>query len=154
MRDDWRTRCRGVGLAHNTADTSRVLRGAERRTLHLSAGTDTVRRVIRARLREPFADGLGVYMGRTLKPGVMGCSVGDRLWLAPVPPGRTLIGSRNAPQAVGKIVPSADDGADVRLFVFTRGFPYRTVEDPIAMAFFDEWLATLARELGAQSDGL
>jgi hypothetical protein len=41
----------------------------------------------------------------------------------------------------------------VRLFVFTRGFPYRTVEDPTATAFFDEWLVTVARELGAH-DGL
>jgi hypothetical protein len=122
--------------------------------VHLSAGTETVRRVIRARLREPFADVPGVYLGGRLKPGVVGFSLCDRLWLVPLAPGRTLIGSRNAPQALGRLVPRANGGTDLRLFMLTRGFPYRTVEDPTATAFFNDWLAAVASESEVRSDDL
>jgi hypothetical protein len=38
----------------------------------------------------------------------------------------------------------------VRLSVYTPGFPYRTVKDPAATAFLDDWLNTVVRELDAE----
>jgi hypothetical protein len=68
-----------------------------------------------------------------------------------VPPDRTLLASRKTPTVLGRIVSRPDGGSDLRLSVFTPGFPYRTVEDPVAATFFDEWLTGVAEELGAQN---
>ena len=38
--------------------------------------------------------------------------------------------------------------------MLTRGFPYRTVEDPTATAFFNDWLAAVASESEVRSDDL
>jgi hypothetical protein len=51
-----------------------------------------------------------------------------------------------------RIVPTANGGAEVRLSIYTPGFPYRTIDDPPAMAFLDTWLAEIADELQAQTE--
>ena len=68
------------------------------------------------------------------------------------PPGRSIWTNRNSPIAFGRL-PRADGGCDLRLSFYGQGFPYRAVEDPSAEAFFDDWLATVASELGASPWG-
>jgi hypothetical protein len=75
---------------------------------------------------------------------------GNCMMAAPVPPNRTLLAARKTPTVVGRIVPRRDGGSDLRLSVRTPGFPYRTVEDPVAATFFDDWLMAVAQELGVQ----
>jgi hypothetical protein len=75
---------------------------------------------------------------------------GNHLMVVPVPPGRGLWSNRKAPTARGRLVSRSDGGTDVRLSVYTPGFPYRTVKDSAATAFLDDWLNTVVRELDAE----
>jgi hypothetical protein len=75
---------------------------------------------------------------------------GNFMMVSPVPPGRTLLTSRKAPTVLGRIVARPDGGSDLRLSLYTPGFPYRTVQDPVAVTFFYDWLTAFAQELGAQ----
>ncbi len=75
---------------------------------------------------------------------------GNHLMLVPVPPNRRLWSNRKAPTARGRLVSRPDGGTDVRLSVYTPGFPYRTVKDPAATAFLDDWLNAVVRELDAE----
>jgi hypothetical protein len=88
------------------------------------------------------------WFGGRLTPGVTGFMLGNRMIASPVPPDRTLLGNRKAPTVLGRIVSMPDGGSYLRLSVCTPGFPYRTVEDPVAVAFFDDWLRAVAQELG------
>ena len=71
---------------------------------------------------------------------------GNHMILVPAPSNRRLWSNRTAPTARGRLVSRPDGGTDVRLSVYTPGFPYRTVKDPTATAFLYEWLATVVRE--------
>jgi len=130
-------------------DTNAVFRGSERRTLHFSASADTTRRVLRSHLSPVRTDIPRGWFGGRLTPGVAGFRFGNCMMVSPVPPDRTLWTSRKAPTVLGRIVPRPDGGSDLRLSLYTPGFPYRTVQDPVAVAFFDDWLMALAEELGA-----
>jgi hypothetical protein len=131
-------------------DTNAVFRGSERRTLHLSASADTARRVLRSHLTPMRTDISRGWFGGRLTPGVTGFMFGNCMMAAPVPPDRTLLAARKTPTVLGRILSRADGGSDLRLSVHTPGFPYRTVEDPVAAAFFDDWLMAVAEELGVQ----
>jgi len=71
------------------------------------------------------------------------------MMLAARPPGRSLWTNRKSPIVLGRLVPRADGGCDLRLSFYRQGFPDRAVEDPSAEAFLDDWVATVASELGA-----
>ncbi len=118
--------------------------------IHATAGADVARRVVRSKLRPLLAGLPGGWFGAKLQPGVVGFTLGNFLMLAPVPPDRTLLGNRKSPTVFGRIVHREDRGCDLRLSVFTPGYPYRIVRDPAAMALFDEWLSAVASDLGAQ----
>lgn len=75
---------------------------------------------------------------------------GNYMMAAPVPPHRTLLTARKTPTVLGRIVPRPDGGSDLRLSVHTPGFPYRTIEDPVAATFFDDWLMAVVQELCLQ----
>lgn len=72
---------------------------------------------------------------------------GNHLMLVPVPPNRRLWSNRKAPTARGRLVSRFDGSTDVRLSVYTPGFPYRTVKDSAATTFLDDWLNAVVREL-------
>ncbi len=118
--------------------------------LHLSVPADTARRVLRSHLTPMRADIPRGWFGGRLTSGVTGLMFGNRMMAAPVPPDRTLLDGRKAPTVLGRIVQRPDGGSDLRLSVHTPGFPYRTVEDPVAATFFDDWLMAVAQELGVQ----
>jgi hypothetical protein len=120
-----------------------------RRILHTPRDLGSTRQILRSRLRPFLADVPGGWFGRELSPGVSGVLLGKRIMLVPVPPGRTLYTSWRPPTIGGRLLARADGGCDLRLSVYTPGFPYRVIEDPVAMQFLDEWLAATARELGA-----
>jgi hypothetical protein len=126
------------------------LKPSEQRTLHAPTATDTVRRSFRAHLCPLLADAPQAWFGCRLTPGVRGLMFGNHLMLVPVPPNRRLWSNRKAPTARGRLVSRPGGGTDVRLSVYTPGFPYRTTKDPAATAFFDDWLNTVVRELGAE----
>jgi hypothetical protein len=44
----------------------------------------------------------------------------------------------------------SDGGTDVRMSVYTPGFPYRNVRDSAASTLLDDWLDEVAHELGAE----
>jgi len=70
--------------------------------------------------------------------------------LVPVPPGRRLWSSRKNPTVIGRIVARSDGGADIRLSIYTPGYPYRTVKDSIATAFLEDWMGAVAPKLDAE----
>jgi hypothetical protein len=72
------------------------------------------------------------------------------MMLVPLPPKRRLWSSRRSPTAIVRIVSRPDGGADVCVSIYTPGFPYRTVKDPTATAFFDDWMAAVARSLDGE----
>ena len=74
---------------------------------------------------------------------------GNHMILVPVPPNRNLWSNWKAPNVRGRLVARPDGGTDIRLSIYTQGFPYRLVKDPSAEAFFHEWMATVAADLGA-----
>ena len=118
--------------------------------LHMSVPADTARRVLRSHLTPGRADIPRAWFGGRLTPGVAGFMFGNYMMVSPVPPDRTLWASRKAPTVLGRIVSRPDGGSDLRLSLYTPGFPYRTVQDPVAVTFFDDWLIVVAQELGAQ----
>jgi hypothetical protein len=75
--------------------------------------------------------------------------LGKRMMLGVVPPGRTLWSNENAPIIFARIVPRRDGGCNLRLGLYRQGFPYRSIRDPLAEAFFNDWLRRLGSELGA-----
>jgi hypothetical protein len=130
-------------------DTGCVLGPSYRRTLSLSANTPTARHVLRSRLLPLRAGIPNAWFGADLEPGVTGFMVGGRMMLGVRPPGRSLWTNRRSPVAFGRLVPRTDGGCDLRISLYRQGFPYRAVEDPSAEDFFDDWVATVASELGA-----
>jgi hypothetical protein len=133
----------------SSSDTGWVLGLSERRVLRLSADANETRRVLRSQL-VPVRDGIpSAWFGRELRPGVRGWVIGRLVLLGVAPPGRTLWSNRNSPVFLGRVVDRADGGSDIRVTAYSRGFPYRTSEDPPARAAFDEWLHELSSDLGA-----
>jgi hypothetical protein len=88
-----------------------------------------------------------VWFGGRLEPGVIGFGLGNFLVLEPIPPGRDLLTNRSSPDVICRIVRMRDGGCDLRLSVFTQGYPWRVIEDPVAMAFFNDWATAVADEL-------
>ena len=76
---------------------------------------------------------------------------GNHMILVPVPPNRNLWSNWKAPNVRGRLVSRPDGGTDIRLSIYTQGFPYRPVKDSAATAFLDDWVATVASELGASA---
>jgi hypothetical protein len=96
-----------------------------------------------------LADVPGVWLGRELTFGVYGFHVRGLMWLQPTPPGRTLLTNRLSPPALCRIVQRHDGGCDLRLWIYPFGFPWFAATDPIAVAFFDDWLTGVASALDA-----
>jgi hypothetical protein len=116
--------------------------------MHTPATPEAARRVFRARLHPPVTDIPGIWFGGQATPGVRGIILGNYMALFPVPPNRTLLSSRKAPTVLGRIVPRSDGGSDVRISIYTPGFPYHTIKDPPATELLDRWLDEVGRELG------
>jgi hypothetical protein len=76
--------------------------------------------------------------------------VGNHMMLVPVPPNRRLWNSRKAPTVRGRLVSRPDGGTDIHMSIYTPGFPYRTVKDSAATAFFDDWMRAIADKLDAE----
>lgn len=122
----------------------------ERQTLHTPLPVNAARRILREHLHPIFADVPRAWFGGRLTSGVRGLILGSRMILVPVPPERTLWSSRKVPTVVGRIVARSDGGADIRLSVYTPGYPYRTVKDSIATAFMHDWMGAVALKLDAE----
>jgi hypothetical protein len=75
---------------------------------------------------------------------------GNHMMLVPVPPNRRLWSNRKAPTVRGRLVSRLDGGTDIRMSIYTPGFPYRTVKDSAATTFLDDWVNSVAQELGAE----
>lgn len=127
-----------------------MFRPSEQRTLHTSTTAKAARRVIREQLRSLLVDAPRAWFGGRLTPGVRGLVLGNYMVLVPVPPKRRLWSSRRSPTAIVRIVSGPDGGAGICMSIYTPGFPYRTVEDPAAIAFLDDWMGTVARKLDAE----
>jgi hypothetical protein len=97
-----------------------------------------------------MADAPRAWFGGRLTPGVRGLMFGNHMMLVPVPPNRRLWSSRKAPTVRGRLVSRPDGGTEIHMSIYTPGFPYRTVKDSAATAFFDDWMNSVARELGAE----
>jgi hypothetical protein len=136
------------------ATDNRCVFDIERRTLSSSASAATARRVIRSRLRRFLADIPGVWLGHKLTPGVIGFGVRNHLLLQAIPPDRNLFAMSMAPTIWCRIVARHDGGCDVKLSILPYGFPWGSEPDLIAVAFFDDWLAGVASELGANGSSL
>jgi hypothetical protein len=76
--------------------------------------------------------------------------VGKLMWLGAAPPGRTMWRNRTSPVFLGRITKRADGGCALRFAGYTRGYPYRVVEDSEALAFFDDWLLGVGADLGCE----
>lgn len=72
------------------------------------------------------------------------------MMLVPVPPDRRLWSSRSSPTVIGRIVSRSDGGTDVRMSIYTSGYPFRTVKDSTATVFLHDWMSTVARKLDAE----
>jgi hypothetical protein len=141
---------RGVEQARKSTDNYSMAVASERRTLHAPTSADAARRILRAHLRPLVADTPQAWFGGMLTPGVRGFILGNHMLLVPVPPNRRLWSSRRSPTVRGRIVPRSDGGTDVRISVYTPGFPYRALKDSAATTFLDDWLSEVARELDAE----
>lgn len=75
---------------------------------------------------------------------------GNHMMLVPVPPNRRLWSSRKSPTVRGRLVSRPDGGTDIRMSIYTPGFPYRTVKDSTAIAFLDDWMSVVARKLDTE----
>jgi hypothetical protein len=80
---------------------------------------------------------------------VRGVIFGSYMMLVPVPPDRRLWSSRRSPTVIGRIVSRSEGGVDVRMSIYTPGYPYRKVKDPTATAFLHDWMSAVARKLDA-----
>lgn len=127
-----------------------MFRPSERRTLRTSKTADIARRVLREQLCPLLADVPRAWFGGRLTPGVRGLILGNYMMLVPVPPNRRLWNSRRSPTTIARIVTRPDGEADVCMFIYTPGFPYRTVKDSVATAFLDDWMGAVARKLDAE----
>jgi hypothetical protein len=143
------SQARRVQGSHVLTDTGYVFIPSHSRALSLPADTSTARHVLRSRLLPLRTHIPNAWLGAQLEPGVTGFMLGGRMMLAVRPPGRNIWSSRKSPVVFGRLVRRADGGCDLRLALYRQGFPYRAVEDPSAEAFFDDWVATVAGELGA-----
>jgi len=121
----------------------------ERRNLHATTSVEIARHTIRSRLRRFLADIPGAWLGRKLTPGVIGLGIRNHLLLQAIPPDRNMFAMRRSPTMWCRIVARPDGGCDVRLSIIPYGFPWGAKRDPIAVAFFDDWVAGVASELGA-----
>jgi hypothetical protein len=135
-----------------TRDHTDLVLGIERRTVHSPSSALTARHVVRARLRPILADVPGVWFGRKLQSGVVGFGVRSLMQLQAIPPERTMWTNRKSPPVLCRIVRTHDGGCDLRLWIYSYGFPWRADADPQAVAFFDDWLSGLASELNASAD--
>lgn len=124
-----------------------MFRPSKQLTLHTPTTANAARRVLREQLCPVLADAPRALFGGRLTPGVRGFILGKYMMLVPVPPGRGLWGSRRSPTVIGRIVSRSDVGADVRMSIYERGFPYRTVKDSTATAFLHDWVNEVARKL-------
>jgi hypothetical protein len=97
-----------------------------------------------------LADAPRAWFGGRLTPGVRGLILGNYMMLVPVPPNRRLWSSRRSPTTIVRIASRPDGGADVSMYIYTPGFPYRTVKDSAATAFLDDWMGVVARKLDAE----
>lgn len=125
-------------------------KSAERRTLHTPLPVNAARRIMREHLRPILADAPRAWFGGRLTSGVRGLILGSRMILIPVPPGRKLWSSRTSPTVIGRIIARSDGGADIRLFIYTPGYPYRTVKDSTATTFLHDWMGEVAPKLDAE----
>jgi hypothetical protein len=97
-----------------------------------------------------MADAPRAWFGGRLTPGVRGLMFGNHMMLVPVHPNRRLWSNRKAPTVRGRLVSRPDGGTDIHMYIYTPGFPYRTVKDSAATAFLDDWMNSVARELGEE----
>lgn len=81
-------------------------------------------------------------------PGVIGFGIRNHLLLQAIPQDRNLFALRMAPTIWCRIVARPNGGCDIRLSIVPYGFPWGAETDPTAVAFFDDWLARVASELG------
>ena len=124
--------------------------GVSEQTLHTSTTVNAARSVLREQLRPMLADVPRAWFGGKLTPGVRGLILGSYMMLLPVPPDRGLWSSRRSPTVIGRIVPRSEGGADIRISIYTSGYPYRIVKDSTAIAFLHDWMSAVARELDAE----
>ncbi len=127
-----------------------MFRPSERRTLHTQTTADGARSVLREQLRPILADAPRAWFGGRLTPGVRGLILGRYIMLVPVPPDRRLWSSRRSPTAIGRIVSRPDGGVDLRVSVYTAGYPYRAAKDLTATGFLHDWMSEIARKLDAE----
>jgi hypothetical protein len=127
-----------------------MFKPSERRTLYTPTTANAARCILREQLRPMLADAPRAWFGGGLTPGVRGLILGSYVMLVPVPPGRRLWSSRRSPTVIGRIVARSDGGADVRMSIYTPGYPYRTVKDSTATAFLHNWMSAVAHELDAE----
>lgn len=133
-----------------STETDSMFGPSERRTLHALTGTDATRRILRAHLRPMMADARRAWLGGKLTPGVRGLLLGNHVIIAPLPSDRRLWNGRRSPTVLGKLAPRPDGGTDLRISVYTPGFPYRTVTDLAVNAVLFDWMNSVAQKLGAE----
>lgn len=121
----------------------------QRRRVHFSAPPAVIRRVLRSHLLPLHSGAPRAWFGGELPPGVVGLTLGSRMMLVARPPGRTIWSSRRTPTILGRVVPRPGGGSELRLAFYSSGFALRATKNPVAEAFFDDWLAGLESDVGA-----